>query len=77
MFRVGWDWEYYVDDKTMKQAMKARKVIEDDKIQKRKDKNGTSSSEHKGLGKRKSEVTNDNEEDDGFEDGEDEDNPFA
>jgi hypothetical protein len=70
------DWEYYVDDKTMKQAMKARKVIEDDKIQKRKEKNGTSS-EHKGLGKRKSDVTNDDE-DDGFEDdGEDEDNPFA
>lgn len=74
------DWEYYVDDKTMKQAMKARKVIEDDKIQKRKeknDKNGTSN-EHKGLGKRKSEVTSDGEDDDGFEDdGDDEDNPFA
>ena len=73
------DWEYYVDDKTMKQAMKARKVIEDDKIQKRKEKNGngTSSNEHKGLGKRRSEVTN--EEDDGFEDDgeDDDDNPFA
>lgn len=73
------DWEYYVDDKTMKQAMKARKVIEDDKIQKRKEKNvnGTSSNEHKGLGKRKSDVS---EEDEGFEDmdGEtEEDNPFA
>ena len=71
------DWEYYVDDKTMKQAMKARKVIEDDKIQKRKEKNGNSSNEgHKGLGKRKSDVT----EDDGFEDDgddEEEDNPFA
>lgn len=62
----------------MKQAMKARKVIEDDKIQKRKDKNETSSNEHKGLGKRRSEVTNDDDED-GFEDGGDEedDNPFA
>lgn len=74
------DWEYYVDDKTMKQAMKARKVIEDDKIQKRKeknDKNGISSNEHKGLGKRKSEVTSDGN--DGFEDDgdEEEDNPFA
>ena len=74
------DWEYYVDDKTMKQAMKARKVIEDDKIQKRKeknDKNGTSSSKHKGLGKRRSEVTSEDE-DDGFgDDGDDDDNPFA
>ena len=71
------DWEYYVDDKTMKQAMKARKVIEDDKIQKRKEKNGTSSNEHKGLGKRRSEVTSEDD-DDGFEDGdEEEDNPFA
>ena len=75
------DWEYYVDDKTMKQAMKARKVIEDDKIQKRKEKNdkGTSTNEHKGLGKRRSEVTNDGD-GDGFEDGEEEeedDNPFA
>ena len=73
------DWEYYVDDKTMKQAMKARKVIEDDKIQKRKEKNGNSSNEgHKGLGKRKSDVTEDKE-DDGFVnmDDEEEDNPFA
>jgi hypothetical protein len=73
------DWEYYVDDKTMKQAMKARKVIEDDKIQKRKEKNGNSSTnEHKGLGKRKSDVTSEDE--DGFVDGDDEDdedNPFA
>lgn len=73
------DWEYYVDDKTMKQAMKARKVIEDDKIQKRKEKNGNSNETgHKGLGKRKSEV-----DDDGFIGGDDEDeeddedNPFA
>lgn len=75
------DWEYYVDDKTMKQAMKARKVIEDDKIQKRKeknDKNGTSSSEHKGLGKRRSEVTSGNDCDgEDWDDGEDDDNPFA
>ena len=75
------DWEYYVDDKTMKQAMKARKVIEDDKIQKRKEKNTlSSSSEHKGLGKRKSEVISDGDEEgfenDGETDGE-EDNPFA
>lgn len=75
------DWEYYVDDKTMKQAMKARKVIEDDKIQKRKEKNdkGTSTNEHKGLGKRKSDVTNEGD-DDGFVDGseeEEDDNPFA
>ena len=58
--------------------MKARKVSEDDKSQKREEKNGNSSNEgHKGLGKRKSDVT----EDDGFEDEEDddweEDNPFA
>lgn len=74
------DWEYYVDDKTMKQAMKARKVIEDDKIQKRKDKNDKNgiSSEHKGLGKRRSEVTNE-EDDEGFDDGDEDDgdNPFA
>ena len=71
------DWEYYVDDKTMKQAMKARKVIEDDKIQKRKEKNGNSSNEgHKGLGKRKSDVS---EEKEPFDDDDeiDEDNPFA
>lgn len=74
------DWEYYVDDKTMKQAMKARKVIEDDKIQKRKEKNDKNGNgtEHKGLGKRRSEVTSDGD-DDGFEDvsEEDDDNPFA
>lgn len=73
------DWEYYVDDKTMKQAMKARKVIEDDKIQKRKEKNenGTGN-EHKGLGKRRSEVTSDGDGED-WDDGETEedDNPFA
>lgn len=72
------DWEYYVDDKTMKQAMKARKVIEDDKIQKRKEKNenGTGN-EHKGLGKRRSEVTSDGDGED-WDDGEtEEDNPFA
>lgn len=75
------DWEYYVDDKTMKQAMKARKVIEDDKIQKRKEKNenGTGN-EHKGLGKRRSEVTSDGDGED-WDDGEteedDNDNPFA
>lgn len=75
------DWEYYVDDKTMKQAMKARKVIEDDKIQKRKEKNDKNGNgtEHKGLGKRRSEVTSDGD-DDGFEDVSEEDeddNPFA
>ena len=75
------DWEYYVDDKTMKQAMKARKVIEDDKIQKRKEKNDKNggTNEHKGLGKRRSDVTSEGEIEDGFEDGDedDEDNPFA
>lgn len=77
------DWEYYIDDKTMKQAMKARKIIEEDKIQKRKDKN-SSSDNHKGLGlgKRKSDVIDDDgesydsNEGDGFED-DDDDNPFA
>lgn len=75
------DWEYYVDDKTMKQAMKARKVIEDDKIQKRKEKdnNGTETG-HKGLGKRKSGA--ESEDDDGEDewigaDEEEDDNPFA
>ena len=74
------DWEYYVDDKTMKQAMKARKVIEDDKIQKRKEKNDKNggTNEHKGLGKRRSEVVEDDDgfDDDGETEGED-DNPFA
>lgn len=71
------DWEYYIDDKTMKQAMKARKIIEEDKIQKRKEKgNNTSNSNHKGLGlgNRKSDVTYDDDDDDGDDD---DDNPFA
>lgn len=76
------DWEYYVDDKTMKQAMKARKVIEDDKIQKRKEKNGNSNEGHKGLGKRKSDVGESDDDEfmsvDGDEgEEEEEDNPFA
>ena len=59
--------------------MKARKVIEDDKIQKRKEKNGTTTSEHKGLGKRRSEVTsgNDCDGEDWDDEEEEEDNPFA
>lgn len=72
------DWEFYIDDKTMKQAMKARKIIEEDKIQKRKEKgNNTSNSNHKGLGlgNRKSDVTYDD--DDDGEDDDDDDNPFA